>query len=160
MATGACKEYYQENTESLILASSDSDFFGLIRSLAGARFYILNESDKTSNLILDKLDDANINYCFMDSFAQSEVQDFKNTVLLRNLQSKLNDFNETKEFVTLNPQKLVDIIFQECYIQGSRYQLDAEKKVFYDKYIKKGFKVSIVGNGDEQRFIMELASIK
>lgn len=88
------------------------------------------------------------------------MQDFKNTVLLRNLQSKLNDFNETKEFVTLNPQKLVDIIFQECYIQGSRYQLDAEKKVFYDKYIKKGFKISIVGDGDEQRFIMELASIK
>ena len=160
MATGACKEYYQENTESLILASSDSDFFGLIRSLAGARFYILNESDKTSNLILDKLDDANINYCFMDSFAQSEVQDFKNTVLLRNLQSKLNDFNETKEFVTLNPQKLVDIIFQECYIQGSHYQLDTEKKAFYDKYIKKGFKVSIVGAGDEQRFVMELVSIK
>ena len=34
------------------------------------------------------------------------------------------------------------------------------KKAFYDKYIKKGFKVSIVGDGDEQRFIMELVSIK
>lgn len=70
MTSGACKEYYQENTESLILASSDSDFYGLISSLAGARFYVLNESDKTSDLILDKLDEANINYCFMDSFAQ------------------------------------------------------------------------------------------
>ena len=103
MTSGACKEYYQENTESLILASSDSDFYGLISSLAGARFYVLNESDKTSDLILDKLDEANINYCFMDSFAQGEVQDFKNNVLLRNLQSKLNDFNQTKNFVTLNP---------------------------------------------------------
>lgn len=129
-------------------------------SLAGARFYVLNESDKTSNLILDKLDEANINYCFMDSFAQGEVQDFKNNVLLRNLQSKLNDFNQTKNFVTLNPKELVDIIFQECHIQGSHYQLEAEKKVFYDKYIKKGFKVSIVGEGDEQRFMMELASVK
>ena len=64
-------------------------------SLAGARFYVLNESDKTSDLILDKFDEANINYCFMDSFAQGEVQDFKNNVLLRNLQSKLNDFNQT-----------------------------------------------------------------
>lgn len=123
MTSGACKEYYQENTESLILASSDSDFYGLISSLAGARFYVLNESDKTSDLILDKLDEANINYCFMDSFAQGEVQDFKNNVLLRNLQSKLNDFNQTKNFVTLNPKELVDIIFQECHIQGSPYQL-------------------------------------
>ena len=128
MTSGACKEYYQENTESLILASSDSDFYGLISSLAGARFYVLNESDKTSDLILDKLDEANINYCFMDSFAQGEVQDFKNNVLLRNLQSKLNDFNQTKNFVTLNPKELVDIIFQECHIQGSPYQLEAEKK--------------------------------
>ena len=128
MTSGACKEYYQENTESLILASSDSDFYGLISSLAGARFYVLNESDKTSDLILDKLDEANINYCFMDSFAQGEVQDFKNNVLLRNLQSKLNDFNQTKSFVTLNPKELVDIIFQECHIQGSPYQLEAEKK--------------------------------
>ena len=111
MTSGACKEYYQENTESLILASSDSDFYGLISSLAGARFYVLNESDKTSDLILDKLDEANINYCFMNSFAQGEVQDFKNNVLLRNLQSKLNDFNQTKNFVTLNPKELVDIIF-------------------------------------------------
>lgn len=63
MTSGACKEYYQENTESLIFASSDSDFYGLISSLAGARFYVLNESDKTSDLILDKLDEANINYC-------------------------------------------------------------------------------------------------
>ena len=96
----------------------------------------------------------------MDSFAQGEVQDFKNNVLLRNLQSKLNDFNQTKNFVTLNPKELVDIIFQECHIQGSPYQLEAEKKVFFDKYIKKGFKVSIVGEGDEQRFMMELVSVK
>lgn len=118
MTSGACKEYYQENTESLILASSDSDFYGLISSLAGARFYVLNESDKTSDLILDKLDEANINYCFMDSFAQGEVQDFKNNVLLRNLQSKLNDFNQTKNFVTLNPKELVDIIFQDVIFKA------------------------------------------
>lgn len=68
--------------------------------------------------------------------------------------------NKGIEIVTLNPKELVDIIFQECHIQGSPYQLEAEKKVFYDKYIKKGFKVSIVGEGDEQRFMMELASVK
>ena len=74
MTSGACKEYYQENTESLILASSDSDFYGLISSLAGARFYVLNESDKTSDLILDKLDEANINYCpFIFSKGYSET---------------------------------------------------------------------------------------
>lgn len=160
MATGACKEYYQENTESLILASSDSDFFGLIRNLPYARYYILNESDKTSEIILDKLAEKNINSCFMDSFAQSEVQDFKNTVLLRNLRSKINEFNENGTFVTTSATELVDMIFQECYIQGSHYQIEAEKEAFFKKYIKKGFKISVVEDDDQYKFVMELAANK
>lgn len=76
----------------------------------------------------------------MDSFAQGEVQDFKNNVLLRNLQSKLNDFNQTKNFVTLNPKELVDIIFQECHIQGSPYQLEAEKKYSMINISKKALR--------------------
>lgn len=160
MATGACKEYYQENIESLILASSDSDFFGLIRNLPNARYYILNESDKTSEVILDKFAEEDINYCFMDSFAQSEVQDFKNTVLLRNLRSKINEFNETAVFATINASELVDQIFQECYIQGSHYQIETEKEAFFKKYIKKGLKVSVVEDDGQYKFQMELAANK
>ena len=156
MATGACKEYYQENTESLILASSDSDFWGLIQSLPYARFYILNESDKTSEVILDKLDEEMIDYCFMDSFAQAEVQDFKNKVLVRKLREKIDEFNDTGVFPTMDAMELVDMIFLECHIQGAYFQLKMEKEEFYKKYLKKGFKIVVSEKDGAKIFQMEL----
>ena len=160
MATGACKEYYQNNMDSFILVSSDSDFWGLIHSLPYPRYFILNESDKTSTAVIRKLEEENINYCFMDSFAQSEVQDFKNMVLYQALQQKIADFNTSGTFPIMNPRRLVDAIFQEAYIQGSINQLQTEKEAFYKKYLKKGLKVSVIEENDETYFKMELASQK
>lgn len=160
MATGACKEYYQNNMDSFILVSSDSDFWGLIHSLPYPRYFILNESDKTSTAVIRKLEEENINYCFMDSFAQSEVQDFKNMVLYQALQQKIADFNTSGIFPIMNPRRLVDAIFQEAYIQGSINQLQTEKEAFYKKYLKKGLKVSVIEENDETYFKMELASQK
>ena len=156
MTAGACKEYYQENTESLILASSDSDFWGLIQNLPTARYFVLNESDKTAEKILLELRNNNINYCFMDSFAQSEVQNFKNEVLLNNLQRRIDEFNESGVFEILDPEELLDTVFNEAYISGSIYQIEAEKKSFYNRYIKKGLKVSIIEEDGYKKFKMEL----
>ena len=160
MATGACKEFYQENTESLILASSDSDFWGLIQNLPTARYMVLNESDKTSHVILEKFIENNIPYCFMDSFAQSAVQDFKDIVLFHYLQKKIKEFNDTGYFANMNPYGLVDTIFQEAHIQGSYYQIETEKKAFFDKYLKKGLKINVEEENDHTCFKMELAGIK
>ena len=156
MTAGACREYYQENTESLILASSDSDFFGLIQNLPTARYFVLNESDKTSEKILVELNKNNINFCFMDSFAQSEVQSFKNEVLLNNLKRRIDEFNESGVFEIMDPLELLDTVFNEAYISGSYNQIEAEKKSFYNKYIKKGLKIIIVDEDGYKRFKMEL----
>lgn len=48
MTAGVCEEYYKYNVESIILASSDSDFWGLIKQLPNARFLVLNELRKTT----------------------------------------------------------------------------------------------------------------
>ncbi len=143
MIAGACKEYYEENTESLILVSSDSDFWALITNLKNAKFYILNESEKTSETIIERLDAENIEHCFMDSFAQAKVQDFKNMVLLKNLNTKIKVFNETGSFPYLNAKDLIDQIFFECHIQGNHYQVNNEKEAFYKKYLKNGFKINV-----------------
>lgn len=156
MTAGACKEYYQENTESLILASSDSDFWGLIQNLPTARYFVLNESDKTAEKILVELNKNNINFCFMDSFAQSEVQEFKNQVLLNNLKRRIDEFNDSGVFEIMNPEELLDTVFEEAYILGSYTQIENEKSAFYNKYIKKGLKISIVEEDDYKRFKMEL----
>lgn len=146
MIAGACKEYYEEKTESLILVSSDSDFWALITNLKNAKFYILNESEKTSETIIERLDAENIEHCFMDSFAQAKVQDFKNMVLLRNLNAKIKAFNETGAFPYLNAMELVDQIFYECHIQGNFYQLNNEKEAFFKKFLKNGFKLNVDKN--------------
>lgn len=156
MTAGACKEYYQENTESLILASSDSDFWGLIQNLPMARYYVLNESDKTSDKILLELNNKNINYCFMDSFAQSEVQEFKNAVLLNNLKRRIDEFNDSGLFEIMDPDELLDTIFDEAYIYGSYTQKEKEKEAFYNRYLKKGFKITIEDDEGNKKFKMEL----
>ena len=92
----------------------------------------------------------------MDSFAQSEVQNFKNEVLLKNLKKRIDEFNDSGVFEIMDPMELVDTVFNEAFISGSTYQIDAEKQSFYNKYIKKGLKISIVEEDGIKRFKMEL----
>ena len=92
----------------------------------------------------------------MDSFAQSEVQNFKNEVLLNNLKKRIDEFNESGVFEIMNPEELLDTVFNEAFISGSIYQIEVEKKSFYDRYIKKGLKISIIDEDGYKRFKMEL----
>ena len=156
MSAGASREYYKENTESLILASSDSDFFGLIQAIPTARFFILNETEKTSDITINRLNERNIKHCYMDSFAQDTIQDFKSTVLFRMLKSYINYFNETGYLKFLNPYDLVEKIFKDAYLTGNYSQLEAEKKAFYNKYLKKGLKIIVKDDVDGPKFKMEL----
>ena len=56
----------------------------------------------------------------------------------------------------MDPIELVDTVFNEAFISGSIYQIDTEKRSFYNKYIKKGLKISIVEEDGTKRFKMEL----
>ena len=93
----------------------------------------------------------------MDSFAQSEVQKFKNEVLFSSLKKRIDTFNESGVFEIMDPEELLDVVFNEAFISGSISQIEAEKKSFYNRYIKKGLKISIVEENGHKRFKMELA---
>lgn len=84
------------------------------------------------------------------------VQNFKNEVLLNNLQRRIDEFNESGVFEILDPEELLDTVFNEAYISGSIYQIEAEKKSFYNRYIKKRLKVTIVEEDGYKKFKMEL----
>ena len=43
LTAGACREHYQNHVDSFIIASSDSDYWGLISSLTDADFLLLVE---------------------------------------------------------------------------------------------------------------------
>lgn len=50
LTAGACKEFYQNNVDSFILVSSDSDYWGLISSLPDARFLVMVERESVSGI--------------------------------------------------------------------------------------------------------------
>lgn len=156
MTAGACTEYFQNKTESIILASSDSDFWGLISTLSFARFLVLNESDKASEIILSKLEEHDINYCFMDTFAQDQVQQFKEKVLFKSLQNVLDEFNTEGTFSYNNPTELLEAIFYEAGIRGCYCQVEQEKQTFYNKYLKNGFVIEPVEENGEVVYKMSV----
>ena len=138
MTAGVCEEYYRNNIESIILASSDSDFWGLIKQLPSARFLVLNEFRKTSGAIIDQMDKCGIKHCYMSDFAQDSIQQFKSDVLYLGLSDRVKHFNKTGEFLTLNVDDLLQELFYDANIGGAESQVKKEKEAFYNKYLKNG----------------------
>lgn len=156
MTAGVCEEYYKYNVESIILASSDSDFWGLIKQLPNARFLVLNEFRKTSNAIIDQLDKHQIQHCFMSDFAQDKVQQFKSDVLYLGLMKRIKMFNQTGNFGTLDIDNLLRELFYEADIDGAESQLNREKEAFFRKYLKNGLLIKPVMADDKCTFQIEL----
>lgn len=156
MTAGVCEEHYRNNMESIILASSDSDFWGLIKQLPSARFLVLNEFRKTSHAIIEQLDKYNIQHCFMSDFAQDKVQQFKSDVLYRGLAKRIKTFNETGEFKTLDVAELLQELFYDANIGGAENQVEKEKEAFFNKYLKNGLLIKPVSEDGKLMFKIEL----
>lgn len=156
MTAGVCEEYYKYNVESIILASSDSDFWALIKQLPNARFLVLNEFRKTSNAIIDQLDKHQIQHCFMSDFAQDKVQQFKSDVLYLGLMKRIKMFNQTGNFGTLDIDNLLRELFYEADIYGAESQLNREKEAFFRKYLKNGLLIKPAMADGKYTFQIEL----
>lgn len=156
MTAGVCEEYYRNNTESIILASSDSDFWGLIKQLPSARFLVLNEFRKTSPAIIEQLDKYKIQHCFMSDFAQDKVQQFKSDVLYLGLAERIKHFNKTGEFGTLDISELLQELFYDANIGGAESQVEKEKEAFYNKYLKGGLLIKPTIEGGKRILKIEL----
>lgn len=156
MTAGVCEEHYRNNMESIILASSDSDFWGLIKQLPSARFLVLNEFRKTSPAILEQLDKYKIQHCFMSDFAQDKVQQFKSDVLYLGLNERIKRFNKTGEFGTLDIDELLQELFYDANIGGAESQVEREKEAFFNKYLKSGLLIKPVVEDGKRMFKIEL----
>ena len=156
MTAGVCEEHYRNNMESIILASSDSDFWGLIKQLPSARFLVLNEFRKTSPAILEQLDKYKIQHCFMSDFAQDKVQQFKSDVLYLGLNERIKRFNKTGEFGTLDIDELLQELFYDANIGGAESQVEREKEAFFNKYLKSGLLIKPVVEDGKRILKIEL----
>ena len=126
MAVGICKNIYENEIDSFIIFSSDSDFWGLISSLPNIKFLVMYEREKCSQTIIDKMIEHSIVHCPIDDFCSGNISDFKKTILIDLLQQSIDNV------LSLNANTLLNNICEKAQIEIN----DKEKNKFYDKYIK------------------------
>lgn len=136
VTAGVCKDYYERTAKSFILVSSDSDYWGLIRTLPDADFLVLYEEEKYGTNIKNIMENHGYYYACIDDFCTGNIDDLKKIVLIGLLKEKLpNIFG-------YNLKELVKELYKESRIQAS----ETEMNNFYNKYIKT-LKFSVDENG-------------
>lgn len=122
----ACQEYYQNNLDSMILVSSDSDYWALISSLPFANFLVMVERDACGSDLKTALSTSNIYYCYLDDFYTGGEEELKFTALRAEMQRQLEShcFN-IKEMLT------------EA-VRTTRASMSAdEQSRFFTKYLRR-----------------------
>ena len=122
----ACQEYYENHVDSFIIVSSDSDYWGLISSLPKARFLVMVEREKCGPDMKNALVNKGIFYCYIDDFYTGDMEELKLSAMFREM------YHYIDSTVRLN----VNAMFDEA-LRATRIEMTpAEKKQFYDKYIR------------------------
>ncbi|MCD7829718.1 MAG: hypothetical protein LUG58_04700 [Clostridiales bacterium] len=126
LAANTCREVYLNQVDSVILVSSDSDYWALIQSLPGVHFLVMLEKAKSGLQIRNALESQGHPYCFIDDFCTGATYSIKTKTLLSELQKRLD------EAVNINVSAMLEEAFRSTWVQMS----DKEKANFYDRHIK------------------------
>lgn len=122
----ACQEHYQNNVDSFIVVSSDSDYWGLISSLPNARFFVMIERDNCGPDLKNALVSRGISYCYIDDFYSGDVDDIKQSALITTMKRYIDNA------VHLNINEMFSEAMQTTRIEMSQ----AEKNRFFDMYVR------------------------
>jgi len=136
LTAGTCKEFYQNNVDSFVIVSSDSDYWGLISSIPDANFIVMVEHEKMGADMKNALFNSGIFYCFIDDFYSGNADEIKINALKREVRCYLD------QSIRLNINEMMETAYRATRIEMS----SPERKQFYDKYIK-GMYVDIDGEG-------------
>lgn len=124
---GVFREFFEHDVDSFIIASSDSDYWGLISELKEANFMVMVERKKCGPDIKMALENEDVFYCYLDHFYSGDTSDLKNSALINEIRHYID------ETVHLNVSDMLNLA-----IHNTRADLSPEeKKQFYDQYIKR-----------------------
>ena len=84
------KERYKNDVQAFVLASSDSDYWGLISSLPDTDFLVLIETEKCGKDIKNALKENENYYCNIDSFGTSSVAELKMNIICNAMEQVLD----------------------------------------------------------------------
>lgn len=133
----ACKEFYQNNVDSFVIVSSDSDYWGLISSLPEAGFLVMIEREKCGPDMKAALADAGIFYCYLDDFYSGNSEDIKTNALFKEMYRWIDNS------VHLNVNEMFNAALANTRIEMSA----AERRQFFERHIRH-MTLSIDENGD------------
>ncbi len=137
LAGRAFQEFYKNNVDSFIIASSDSDYWGMIESLPEARFIVMIEHESCGPDLKTALMNAGIFYCYIDDFYSGNAENIKRQALI----------GEMKKYIERTVCLNVNDMFNEA-MRATRIEMsDSEKNQFVSKYIKT-LQMMIDDNGD------------
>lgn len=142
LASYTCREVYVNGVDSVILVSSDSDYWALIQSLPGIHFLTMLERKKTGQHIIDALEQNNYHYCYIDDFCTNASYTIKTNALIGELQSRLD------EMVHFNIRNMMDDVIYSSFLGMTA----KEKELFYDRYLKK-LQLKVDADGEARIFI-------
>ena len=126
LAAGVCREHYENNADSILLFSSDSDYLGLISMLPDLRFFVTLERTKRSPFTTDALERAGVPYGFSDDYCTASSNKLMMSALHMEFERTLTTM------LTLN---LTDVVEQA--LQAARVSLSlAEKERVCREYIR------------------------
>ena len=128
LAMGVSKAVFANNVDSVILISSDSDYYALINSLPDTRFIMISEKEKTGAAIQETLYAHGIPYCFLDDFNTGIAYNIKTETIKDYIQNYLDSVIKSDDM-----EDVLAKACHNCWIEMT----DGEKKTFYDRYIKK-----------------------
>lgn len=138
LATRTCKEVYQNNVDSVILVSSDSDYWALIQTLSDIDFLVMVEREKCGHDIRQALKGKGIFYCFIDDFCTGASYAIKTTTVIQELQAQLD------KKISFNAHNLLQDALHKTWVQMT----PKEKDAFYQRYVKTmRLTIDAQGNG-------------
>lgn len=126
LTTGTCREFFQNDIDSFILASSDSDYWGLISAMPEAHFLVLVESEKCGPDIKRAMIDAGITYCYTDDFCTGNSDEIRIKAVLNEIRCNLD------EEINFNIQDLL----QNAITRTRAHLTTGEREQFYNRYLK------------------------
>lgn len=126
LAVRTCQEVYQNNVDSVVLVSSDSDYWALIDNLHNVDFLVMAEKGKCGTSLREALEERDIYYCFIDDFCTHASYSIKTAAIKEYIQEVLD------RQVQLNLQSLLEDALRETWLQMT----PKEKEGFYNRYLK------------------------
>ena len=144
LVMGVSKAIYKEDVDSIILVSSDSDFWSVIDASEDVRYLVMVESEKCGHEFKNLLRDKDVFYCYLDKFITPDDDKFFKIVFKHELEKIISD-----NFSLGNARALLSSVLHSCRAGVSK----AEEDMLFEKYIKT---LSLRINSDGN-FVLEIA---